>query len=62
MPGFAKLSATAKAATCEAWLSEVRRVRTSVMALRIYRVTWWALPLIGEGPAPPHRVLSYACR
>jgi hypothetical protein len=62
MKGFVKLSPTAKAATCQSWLSEARRVRGSVFALRIYRVTWRALPRVGEGPAPPSRVLTYACR
>ena len=62
MRGFAKLSPAAQAATCQDWLSEARRVRSSVNAIRIYRVTWHALPRVGEDPAlPPPRVLTYAC-
>jgi hypothetical protein len=62
MRGFAKLSPTARAATCQSWLAEARRVRSPVNAIRIYRVTWRALPRVGEGPAPPpSRVLTYAC-
>lgn len=62
MPSFAKLPASEQAVTCQVWLAEARRVRTSVAALRIYRVTWSALPRVGLGPAPPLRVLTYACR
>ena len=61
MRGFVKLSPTGKAATCQAWLAEARRVRASVVALRIYRLSWRALPRMGEGPAPPVRTLTYAC-
>ncbi len=62
MAGFWRLTPSAKAAACAAWLSEAQRVRGSVTAVRIYRVAWRALPRAGDRPAPPlPRSLTYAC-
>jgi len=63
MKGFRHLSPDAKRASCEAWLAEVRRVDGPAVALRLYRVTWTALPRKGARPArPPPRRLDYVCR
>jgi hypothetical protein len=60
--GFRRLSPARQAAVCEAWLSEARRLRPSVAALRIDRVEWSALPREGDRPARPlRRTFRYAC-
>jgi hypothetical protein len=63
MPHFEGLSPSWKAATCAAWLSEARRIRRQVVAIRFYRVSWRILPRAGDRPASPEsRALKYACR
>jgi hypothetical protein len=63
MNGFRHLSPGDKRASCEAWLTEVRRVDGQADALRLYRVTWTALPRKGARPArSPPRKLDYVCR
>ena len=59
---FGRLSAASQRAACAAWLSEARRVRPGVMAIRIYRVPWRALPRTGNHLPPPSDDLAYVCR
>ena len=60
--GFRRLAPAKQAAICQAWLAEARRVRPSVVALRIHLVEWRALPRSGDRPAGPlRRTFSYAC-
>jgi hypothetical protein len=63
MGGFRRLPPSTQLATCEAYLSEVRRVEGPATALRIYSLAWHALPRAGDRPAiPPPRTLVYVCR
>ncbi len=62
MPGFNHLPASTQRSTCDAWLSEARRVRPTTIELLIYRERWRALPRQGDRGAPPRRSLQYACR
>jgi hypothetical protein len=62
MSRFAGLSASAKAATCRAWLLEARRVRRGVASIRFYHVRWNLLPRAGDRAAGgTGRTLTYAC-
>ena len=42
-------------------LEQARRVQGPVQALRVYRLSWDALPRDGDRPANVHRTLTYAC-
>lgn len=61
MSGFAKFPPGQKAATCAAWLEELRRRDLSASSLRMYRASWQALPRAGSRPANVARTLVYAC-
>jgi hypothetical protein len=59
---FDGLSPASKAATCRAWLSSVRSVVPSAVAVRIYRVTQELVPRSrGRPAAPPVRSLAFEC-
>jgi hypothetical protein len=59
---FDGLSPSSKATTCQAWLSSVRRVVPSAVAVRIYRVTQELVPQFhGRPAAPPVKSLAFAC-
>ena len=59
---FDGLSPTSKTATCQAWLSSVRHVEPSAVAVRIYRVTQELVPQSrGRPVAPPVKSLAFEC-
>ena len=60
---FGRLSAASQRAACAAWLTEARRVRQGVTAIRIYRVPWRALPrAANRSIRPPSSDLAYVCQ
>jgi hypothetical protein len=62
MLGFRRLAPPTQQAMCAAWLTEARRLRPSVAALRIYQVRRPATPRSGDRPASAGtKVLEYAC-
>ncbi len=61
MQRFHGLGSDERRRTCLAWLGEVRRVTGPARSLRIYRLTWAALPRDGDRPANVTRTFTYAC-
>ncbi len=59
---FDGLSTASKAATCRAWLSSVRRVVPSAVAVSIYRMTQQLVPRSrGRPTLPPVKNLAIQC-
>jgi hypothetical protein len=61
MQRFHSLAPDVRRDTCLAWLGEVRRVIGPARSLRIYRLSWAALPRDGDRPARIERSFAYAC-
>jgi hypothetical protein len=61
MQRFQELAPNERRRTCRTWLDQARRVQGPVQALRMYRLSWDALPRDGDRPASVIRTLTYAC-